>query len=89
MENVYGNFNYNLEFIEKLQADLQRKIAELLNKQITSRKFDLNYRFDAAGISKLQVYVDILERVKKCDSCFEDYEIKNVIDKAKKALNKV
>lgn len=89
MENVYGNFNYNSEFIEKLQADIKSKIAELVNKQNTSRKFDLSYRFDLNDLSKLQIYSDILDRIKACDSCFQDYEIKSIVDKAKKALNKV
>ena len=89
MENVYGNFNYNSEFIEDLQHQISNKIAKLSNKKNSYRKYDFGDIYDANDILKLKTYQDILEQIRYCNPCLEDFKIEDVIQKIKSLLNKL
>lgn len=89
MENVYGNFNYNSEFIEDLQHQISDKIAKLSNKKNSYRKYDFGDIYDANDILKLQTYSKILENIRACNPCFEGTKIEDVIQKIKALLNKL
>lgn len=87
MEQVYGNFNYNAEFIEDLQNQISNKIAKSANKKNSYRKYDFGNIYDVNDLLKLQQYNNLLTEIRYCNDCFEGVKIEDVVSKVKKLLN--
>lgn len=89
VENAYGNFNYTVDFIENLQAEISIKLASVVNKENISRKNDLGYSVNMDDATRLSFYKEILNQVVNCNSCFEGYKIEDVVEKTKTLLNRL
>lgn len=86
MENIYGNFNYNRDFIEGIQSQIDLKIAEYSRKKNNNRKYNISFINKDNGILQLQNYKNILEQIIYCNSCFQSIKIEDVIQKTKSLL---
>ncbi len=75
--------------ISLLQSEISSKMAKYINKEYTSKKNDLNLCLSGDKIyHKLEVYYDILEQIKYCSSCYEEWHPSEVIDVIKTNLNR-
>lgn len=86
MENINGNFNYNLEFLKDLKSKTYSKTALLVNKKNSNRKYDFAPPVNSSDVLKLAGYNSILTELIYCNDCFEETSIEDVIQKIKNIL---
>lgn len=89
MSNVPINISYDLDFIEGVQTEISKKIAKLVNKKNSYRRFDIRGSFNNYDIIKLTKYSEILTAITQCSDCYKDMEIEPTIGKIKNLLNKI
>lgn len=89
-ENTLGvNPLYNLTFIKNLQDQIDKKVARSVNGLLASKKNDLSLCFNEEKVWKLGMYYNILEQIKYCNSCLEDFDTKEIIDLTKTQLTSI
>lgn len=86
MENINGNFNYNLEFLKDLKSKIYSKTALIVNKKNSNRKYDFAPSVNSSDVLKLSDYNSILTELIYCNDCFEETSIEDVIQKIKNIL---
>lgn len=80
--------NYNDEFICNLLKQVDDRIALITNKDYKNNVYNLGLKFDATDHSDLIDLRNILDKILKCDSCYEDIDIEDVVSLTKNKLNK-
>lgn len=80
--------NYNEEFICDLLKQVNNKIALVANKDYKNSVYNLGLRFKASNYSDLIDIHNILNKILKCHSCYEDVNIEDVVHLVKNKLNK-
>jgi len=87
-KNLLGadNYLYNLDVIQDIQIQVDKKIARQVNKFRASKKNDLSLCDNQEDIWRLSVYKDILNQITFCNSCFKDYKIQDIINSVKSEL---
>lgn len=73
--------------ISDIQTSLDSKIAKEANKKRASKKNNLSLKFNRENYKRLVTYNNILEEIKYCNSCYGDYDIHDILNLAKTALN--
>ena len=86
-ENVYSDFNYNLEFVETLQANVGIAIGNTAFEDLDYAKLDIKHCDNTDTLIQLQKYWEIFEEVKYCNACFEGEKIDEIVEQVKDALN--
>ena len=80
---------YSFESIEKLQNQINIKLAKTINRENASRKNDLNLDFNDELYIKLSHYNEILTKIKNCSSCYKSMNLANIFDAIKTTIQKV
>lgn len=80
--------NYNDEFICNLLKQVDDKIALVTNKDYKNQIYDLGMKFQATNYSDLIDISNILNKILKCNSCYADIEIEDVVSMVKDKLSK-
>jgi len=80
--------NYNEEFICDLLSQVDNKIALVTTKDYKNSIYNLGMRFQATNYSDLIDIHNILNKILKCHSCYEDVDIEDVVSIVKDKLNK-
>ena len=83
------NCGYSVEDITSLQNIIDEKISKKINSYYSSNKFDLGITINKDLIFKVSKYKELLERIKNCDKCFEDYKIEDIFSVIKNKLNEL
>jgi len=60
---------YTLADIQKLQKEIRDKLVKMINKEDSSRRFDLNLTINNELFLKLSTYNKIITKMIKCSSC--------------------
>lgn len=92
--DIAANFNYNLPFLINLQTQGYQALAEVTKKENSLSKLDIGGVYDVSDSLRLSEYLDMIEQVKHCDSCFRDRwgndeQLKEIINNTKKLITKV
>lgn len=80
--------NYNEEFICNLLSQVSNKIALITNKDYKNHIYNLGLKVDATIHGNLIDIHNILNKILKCDSCYEDFDIEDIVNLTKNLLNK-
>ena len=80
--------NYNEEFICDLLKQVDDKIALVTNKDYKNSVYNLGMDFYATEYSDLIDIHNILNKILKCNSCYEDVNIEDVVSMVKNKLNR-
>ncbi len=80
--------NYDSEFICDLLKQVDAKISLITNKDYKNNVYNLGLKFDATDHTDLIDLRNILNKILKCDSCYEDINIEDVVSLTKNKLNK-
>ena len=80
--------NYNDEFICDLLKQVDNKIALVTNKDYKNSVYNLGLKSKATDYSDLIDIHNILNKILKCNSCYEDIDIEDVVTLTKNKLNK-
>jgi len=80
--------NYNDEFICNLLKQVDSKIALVTNKDYKNNVYNLGLKSNATEHSDLIDIHNILNKILKCNSCYEDIDIEDVVNLVKNKLNK-
>lgn len=83
------NCGYSIEDINVLQNQIDEKLAKKINAFYSSQKFDLGKTINEDIIFKISRYKNLLERIKNCDKCFDDYKIEDIFSVIKNKLNEL
>lgn len=78
---------YSTENIESLQLSIDSKLSKVVNRYRTSQKYDLGLCMNQDEYLSLADYSRILTRILNCDTCFEDYEIEDIVSLIKNKIN--
>lgn len=77
---------YTTDYIQSLQVQVDKKIASHINRKMASDKNDLGLQFNSEDYWELAIYNEILEQIKYCNSCFEDFDIDDIVSSIKNEL---
>lgn len=80
---------YDRDYLQSLQNKVSAAIAKLINKENSSRKLDLNYKFNVTLYAKLVNYKDILEQIMECNDCYKEYDVNKVVSNVLNNLSNV
>mgnify|MGYP003331309754 CR=1 FL=1 len=80
--------NYNEEFICDLLKQVDNKIALVTNKDYKNSVYNLGLKSKAINHGDLIDIHNILNKILKCHSCYEDIDIEDVVSMVKNKLNK-
>ncbi len=80
---------YTVEDIEDMQKAIDKKIATVVNKEYRSKRNDLGYCLDEESYTKLVWLNDILEQIKSCNSCYEEFSMEGIANLIKDYKNKL
>ena len=83
---VYTDVNYNEEFVSCLIRDVEKKISLVANKDYKNAIYGLNLKTDIAKYKDLVHISRILNRILECNSCYEDFEIEDIVSMVKNEL---
>jgi hypothetical protein len=81
------NSPYNDEFICNLLKEVEDKIAFVTNRDYKNSQYDLGILAKASDYTDLIDLSNILDRILKCNSCYSDIKIEDVVSLAKTKLN--
>ena len=79
---------YDKEDLKLLQERVDGAIARLINKQNSSRKYDLSYKMNILSYRKLVIYRDVLKKIQECNPCYEDYDVNKIVGIVQNLLGK-
>lgn len=79
--------NYNFDFVQGLQNQVDNMLAAKINRQRTSEKNDLGICFNKENYWELGVYSRILKQISYCNSCFKDEDIEDITGIIKNNIN--
>ena len=80
--------NYDEEFIADLLKQVQNKISLITNKDYKNSIYNLGLHYDVTNHSNLLDIENILNKILKCDACYEDFNIEDIVSLTKNLLNK-
>ena len=80
---------YSIEDITSLQDQIDAKLAKKINSFYASQRFDFDNKINEDLVFKLSEYKELLEKLKNCDKCFEDYNIEDIFSVIKNKLNEL
>ncbi|TXG82450.1 MAG: hypothetical protein E6R13_04820 [Spirochaetes bacterium] len=83
------NCGYSIEDIDLLQDQIDEKLASRINAFYSSQKFDLGKTINIDLIFKISRYKNLLERIKHCDKCFDNYKLEDIFSVIKNKLNEL
>jgi len=89
IENINADFNYNMDFIEDIQAQAFSAIAKATKTQYSYSSLDIGGVYDVSYSNKLFQYIDILENIKHCNPCYSGQDIEDIIHTVKNLIIKV
>ena len=81
-----ANYNHSNEFIQNLLKEVEKSLANKINKENSNRKFDLGLN-PCTNYSQLVAYRDILMAILNCSSCDLGYTTDEIISLVKNKLN--
>ena len=79
--------NYDSEFICDLLKQVDAKISLITNKDYKNNVYNLGLKFDATDHTDLIDLRNILDKILKCNSCYEDFDISEIVSVTKNILN--
>lgn len=88
MEINLTEVNYNDEFITCLLKDVDSKIALVSDKDYKNQVYDLGLNVNISNYTSLLDIRNVLDKVLKCNNCYEELCIKDVISVAKTIINR-
>ena len=80
--------NYNNDFICNLLKEVDNKIALGADKYYKNNIYVLGLKTNLDHYEELTELSEILNRILKCEDCYKDLDIKDVVNKVKNKLNK-
>lgn len=80
--------NYDGVFIKQLLSQVEGKIALVSNKDYKNNVYNLGHKNTLHTHSNLIDMRNILDKILECNSCYEDFNIEDVISTAKNLINK-
>ena len=80
---------YSIEDIDNLQNTIDKKLSKKINAFRASQRFDLGTKIDKDLIFRISDYKKLLEKIKNCNSCFDDYKIEDIFGLIKNKLNEL
>jgi len=80
--------NYDEEFITDLLKQVQNKISLITNTDYKNNIYNLGLKLDVTHHSNLLDIENILNKILKCNSCYEDFDIEDIVSLTKNLLNK-
>lgn len=81
------NCNYDLDFVESLQVQINQRLSAKINRERISKQNDLGICFDKENYWELDVYNRILTQIKYCSSCLENEDFEQITGLVKNAIN--
>jgi len=87
VNKICDNCNYDLDFIENLQVQIDKTLSAKINRERISKQNDLGICFNEENYRELDIYNRILTQIKYCNSCFENEDIEQVIGLVKNTIN--
>ena len=81
------NINYNEKFICELLKEVDNKIALVSTRDYKNSVYNLGINSKASDYSDFLDMHNILEKILKCHSCYEDIKIEDVVTLVKNKLN--
>lgn len=79
--------NYNEEFLCNLLSQVDDKIALVSNRDYKDKIYNLGINKDASNYTDLLEYSRILNRILKCNTCYEDVDLESTVSNIKSMLN--
>lgn len=81
--------HYTNDFLEDLKDQLKCKLSDIASKDLINRKLFLNNKF-TVNIEDITLisYINILDEIIHCSSCYKDENIENIVSEIKNKLNK-
>jgi hypothetical protein len=83
---VYTDVNYNEEFVLCLIRDVEKKLALVSNKDYKNIVYGLNLKSSIFQYKDLVHIIRILNRILECNSCYQDFEIEDIVSMVKNEL---
>jgi len=80
--------SYTLGVVQNIQGDLDRKLAKMAKTEMYSTKNDLGCQINKQGAKRLGIYKDILEGIMKCEGCYKEYFIDDIVSLIKNEISK-
>jgi len=80
--------NYNNEFICNLLKQVDNKVALGADKDYKNSIYVLGLKTNLDHYEELTELSEILNRVLKCEDCYKDLDIEDIVNKVKNKLNK-
>jgi len=80
--------NYNEEFVCNLLKQVDDKIAFVTNKDYKNSIYNLGSKTRVTNYSDLIDIHNILNKILKCNSCYEGIKIEDVVSMVKSKLNR-
>jgi len=82
---ICGNYDY--DFICSLKKQVEDKIALVSNKDYKNNIYNLGLNSNITSYTDLIDISEILEKILKCNTCYCDLEIEDIISMVKSKLN--
>lgn len=79
--------NYNSDFICNLLKEVDNKIAFGADKDYKNQIYVLGLNVNLMHYEDLTELSEILDRVLKCEDCYADLDIEDIINKVKNKIN--
>jgi len=91
LDSVNSTYNcgYSLDFISDLQDQVSHALSRVINRQLSSKKFDLQIPYNEEIYLKLSHYQDILKKMTHCQNCFGNITSSQIISTIKNNINKL
>ncbi len=81
---------FDIQSITNLQAEISNKLARYSNREYNSKRNDLGVCLTGEkNYQKLTQYLDILEDIKYCNSCYCDFSPSEIILAIRKNINRL
>jgi len=81
------DINYNEKFICGLLKEVDNKIALVSTRDYKNSVYNLGIKSKASDYTDLLDIHNILEKILKCHSCYDDIKIEDVVTLIKNKLN--
>lgn len=81
--------HYTTNFLEDLKDQIKCKISNIASKDLINNKLFLNNK-SAINLENITLisYINILDEIIRCSSCYKNENIEDIISEIKNKLNK-
>ena len=82
--------NFTVDTITSLQGEISNKMARYINREYSSKRNDLQLCLQGEkNYQRLAEYLEILEEIKYCDSCFCEWSPSEIVSAVYFNINKL